>query len=418
VIYLGFPLLLSHLMSIPTHSRWLHSFVLATVACTLGLIGVGGLVTSHGVGLAVPDWPNTYGYNMFAFPVSKWVGGILYEHSHRLIATFVGLLTTVLAVWLWVRETRGRTRWSGVAACVAVLVLLGIRQMPVYLALAVASLLMIGVGVWLSSREKWSLRWLGMVALAAVILQGVLGGLRVVWLNNEIGIFHGTLAQLFLLLLALIALRTSRWWTRLTASAGEARACGSLRAVLLATTLLILAQLVLGATMRHQHAGLAIPDFPLAYGEVWPDTSADAVARYNQQRVEIVAKNPITAAQINLQMAHRLAALAIVGLVISSAVMVWRRFEPGHGLRRWAGLWVGLIVVQFGLGAWTIWSNKAADIASLHVVTGCLCLVVGGVLCVVAARLRPERSAAEESNPSARGVGGPLPLSGKPAMVR
>jgi cytochrome c oxidase assembly protein subunit 15 len=68
-----------------------------TALASLALIGVGGLVTSHGAGMAVPDWPTTYGYNMFAFPLSQWVGGIFYEHTHRLVAAGVGLLTTVLA---------------------------------------------------------------------------------------------------------------------------------------------------------------------------------------------------------------------------------------------------------------------------------------------------------------------------------
>ena len=83
------------------NNPWLHRFAVLTALATLALLGVGGLVTSHGVGMAVPDWPNTYGYNMFFFPPSKWVGGIFYEHSHRLVASGVGLLTTMLAVWLW-----------------------------------------------------------------------------------------------------------------------------------------------------------------------------------------------------------------------------------------------------------------------------------------------------------------------------
>src|SRR5947208_13501164 len=97
---------------------WLNRFALLTAIATLALIAIGGLVTSHGVGLAVPDWPNTYGYNLFLFPVSKWLGGILYEHTHRLTAAMVGLLTTLLAVWMWVRETRSRTRRLGVGAIV------------------------------------------------------------------------------------------------------------------------------------------------------------------------------------------------------------------------------------------------------------------------------------------------------------
>ena len=79
---------------------WLHRFAVLTALATLVLISIGGLVTSHGAGMAVPDWPNSYGYNMFTFPVSMWVGGILYEHSHRLAGSVVGFLTLVLALWL------------------------------------------------------------------------------------------------------------------------------------------------------------------------------------------------------------------------------------------------------------------------------------------------------------------------------
>ena len=84
-----------------SNNPWLHCFALLTALATLALIALGGLVTSHGVGMAVPDWPNTYGYSMFLFPVSQWVGGILYEHSHRLMGALVGLLTLLLAGALW-----------------------------------------------------------------------------------------------------------------------------------------------------------------------------------------------------------------------------------------------------------------------------------------------------------------------------
>ena len=83
-----------------TAGRRLHRWAAATAFATLLLITAGGLVTSTESGLSVPDWPTTYGSNMFTFPVSKWVGGIRFEHSHRLIASTVGLMTIVLAVWL------------------------------------------------------------------------------------------------------------------------------------------------------------------------------------------------------------------------------------------------------------------------------------------------------------------------------
>src|SRR3989442_8395945 len=95
-------------------NRWLSRYAAFTAVATLVLICVGGLVTSQGVGMSVPDWPNTYGYNMFFFPISKWVGGIFYEHTHRLVASAVGLLTTILALWLWGKKSRPLLRWAGV----------------------------------------------------------------------------------------------------------------------------------------------------------------------------------------------------------------------------------------------------------------------------------------------------------------
>src|SRR6185369_10577483 len=95
-------------------SRGLHRFAVFTAGLTFLLLGAGGLVTSHGVGMAVPVWPNTFGYNMFFFPFSQWVGGVFYEHSHRLIASAVGLCATVLAIWLYGYKARSFVRWFGV----------------------------------------------------------------------------------------------------------------------------------------------------------------------------------------------------------------------------------------------------------------------------------------------------------------
>ena len=90
--------------------RWaLHRYACFCAGAVLFLICIGGLVTSHEAGMSVPDWPNTYGYNMFLFPIGQWVGGVFYEHTHRLLASAVGLLTVVLAVWLWRRDPR---RWD------------------------------------------------------------------------------------------------------------------------------------------------------------------------------------------------------------------------------------------------------------------------------------------------------------------
>jgi cytochrome c oxidase assembly protein subunit 15 len=222
-----------------------------------------------------------------------------------------------------------------------------------------------------------------------VQVQGLLGGLRVVLdahvladvrLGTAFGIFHGCLGQAFLVLTAVIAFLTSRWWQRqphqgLAGAGGN----GGLQRWFLMATGLISLQLLIAATMRHQHAGLAIPDFPLAYGSLWPDMSEAAVAKYNQLRVEVTAAHPITAFQITLQMVHR-----IVAVLITAAVAVcFVKSSRGTPLRRVAGGWLGLILVQIALGAWTIWSNKAADVATAHVVVGALSLVTGALGCLI-----------------------------------
>ena len=334
-------------MSQSNNNPWLHRFAVITTVATVALLGIGGLVTSHEAGMSVPDWPTSYGYNMFLFPISKWwhAGNIFYEHSHRLFASGVGLLTTILAVWLWFKDSR----------------------------------------VWL--------RWLGILAFAAVVLQGVLGGLRVTEHKDALGIFHGTLAQLFFVLVCMIALFTSRWWQGWSNAApapGISRGRGWL---LIGTTTLILSQLVLGATMRHQHAGLAIPDFPLAYGELWPAMDADSVARYNQQRVEVTVVNPVTAAQIALQMAHRIVAVLILGTVASCAWLTLRRFGWRSPLSKLACIWLGLILAQISLGVATVLSDKAADIATAHVLVGALSLATGALVSTIYLRnLNPPQS--------------------------
>src|SRR5207302_3454785 len=96
----------SSLMNDKDYKPSLHRVAMLTAVATFPLIFMGGLVTSHGAGMAVPDWPNSYGYNMFLFPVSKWIGGILYEHTHRLMATFVGVLVVALTRWLGGNKSR------------------------------------------------------------------------------------------------------------------------------------------------------------------------------------------------------------------------------------------------------------------------------------------------------------------------
>src|SRR5881275_1654744 len=111
-----------NIRSEPKSISWLNRFAWFTALATLLLICSGGMVTSKGVGLAVPDWPTTFGYNMFLFPASKWIGGIFFEHTHRLIASTFVFLTILLAAWLWFGEPRLFGRILVVAAVGAVIV--------------------------------------------------------------------------------------------------------------------------------------------------------------------------------------------------------------------------------------------------------------------------------------------------------
>ncbi len=355
-------------------SAALHWWAVFIAGVTFILLCSGGLVTSHGAGLAVPDWPNTFGYNMFTFPISRWVSGIFFEHSHRLIGTFVGSITAILAVWLWLREAPAGQKAWGVAAIVSVVALLGIREMPVYIGLAILAPLTVGVAVYFFKKEG-GLRWLGIAALAAVVLQGVLGGLRVVWLTDEIGIFHALLAQSFFVFISLLAIATSRRFVEKRWADYAPNL--TLRNLVFGTSLLIFFQLGLGATMRHEHIGLSIPDFPMAYGRVLPDTSPAALEKINEIR-ERESQMPTTALQIWIQMAHRFVAVLILGGVFVAFLQA-QQLAP-RAVRVWTTCWLVMIFAQVCLGAWTIWSNKAADIATVHMALGALSLLVGSIL--------------------------------------
>jgi cytochrome c oxidase assembly protein subunit 15 len=324
-----------------THHLWLNRFAWLTSGATFLLIGLGGLVTSHEAGLSVPDWPTTYGYNMFLFPIGFWQSNIFYEHTHRLFASLVGLMTTMLALWLWLREPR-----------------------------------------------SW-LRWLGLGAFFAIFLQGILGGLRVILLKDGIGIAHAILAQSCFVLVTLIAIFASGQSGSLVGAVPPIPSLVRLRWLTVSSTILIIVQLILGATMRHQHAGLAVPDFPLAYGRVWPRLDVAFLQKINSQRVREEELKPISAIQIELQMAHRLVALSIVLLVGAVAWRAHREHGAHSAVGRFGLAWWGLICIQLTLGAATVWSNKAADIATAHVLFGALSLITGAVLSVTL--LAPEK---------------------------
>ncbi len=386
-------------MSAVKQSQKLHWFVIMTAVATLGLIGLGGLVTSHQAGMAVPDWPTTYGYNMFFFPVSQWVGGVFYEHTHRLYAAFIGLLTSIMAGWLWLRGTEGRVRWAGMLTILVLVMALGHRGsgqssggasvIPFHFkVLAFVMPVLLVFGIVQCIRHRAAQHWLGLTAFFAVIFQGLLGGLRVALYKDEVGIFHAALAQCFLLLLSTTALLTSRWWVNFK-TAKEVPS----RRLLQASGLIcvaIVVQLILGASMRHQHAGLAVPDFPLAYGKVWPATDEAALFEYNhsESRLDYRDFKPITASHIYLHMAHRAGALLIWLAIMALAVSYVRSLGWKASFSKAAIAWAGLISLQAVLGAFTIWTNKAADIATLHVVLGAVTLIFGSITSLCGFRCR------------------------------
>ena len=356
----------------------LKRFAVFTAMATFLLVWMGGLVTSNGAGLSVPDWPNSYGYNMFLFPVSKWIGNIFYEHTHRLAASAVGLLTTVLALWLFGRKARPVLRFGGLLFAAAGAVLCW--MFPAH---AAENLLLAGVGLaavaasffWPACEPsaKW-LRALGVIAFLAVVAQGVLGGLRVTQLKDQLGVFHAALGQLFFLLVSAIALFHTDFWRRLPVQATIDR--HRFRPLLLVSAALILAQLVLGAA---------------------------AVARHNQDRLEAAGENPITAFQIDLQMAHRIGALLVFVAVGVCLWRAWRYLGAWHTLTRFCAIWFGLVLTQVFLGAATIWTGKSADVATAHVACGALCLMTGGLASVVSFRLlapAPRFVLAEKNTPA------------------
>ena len=305
--------------TVPPANVALHRFAVATAVATLGLIVAGGLVTSTESGLSVPDWPLSYGRLM-----PPMVGGVFYEHGHRMVATTVGILTVVLAIWLVRREPR---RW---------------------------------------------VRSLGLLAVAAVVAQGVLGGLTVIFLlPTAVSVAHACLAQTFFCLTVAIAVVTSPRW-----KPGEGkRSAGTgpthlhpppyserLRRLAAWTASAVFLQLAIGAVMRHTKAGLSIPDFPLSLGRVVP---------------------PLDSFPVAIAFAHRAWALAVAGLVFATVLAAWR-----SGRRR-TGLFLGaLVLAQIALGALTVLSRKNVAITTAHVATGALLLGTSVALSFGSSRLK------------------------------
>jgi cytochrome c oxidase assembly protein subunit 15 len=217
-------------MEARTTAVWIHRFAIFTAACCFALLFIGGLVTSHQAGLSVPDWPTSYGWNMFTFPMKDWTGNIFYEHTHRLFASFVGFLILSLAIVLQMYEPR-----------------------------------------------KWVKR-LGWFALGCVVMQGILGGITVLtYLPPAVSSAHAGLGQTVFCLTIGIAMVTGKRWEHVTKITEKSKL--GVRTLSLITVCVIFTQLMIGAVMRHTFSGLAIPTFPFApNGSVIPEFTSFGVA--------------------------------------------------------------------------------------------------------------------------------------------
>ena len=278
-------------------------------ACVFLLLIAGALVTSTQSGLAVPDWPLSYGKVM-----PPMVGGILYEHGHRLVAAAVSTLVGLEMVTLFFVESRK------------------------------------------------TVRLLGVFAFVAILAQALLGGLTVLFLlPPAVSSAHAALAEIVFALTAVVALMCSKTWKglieenlRISSKGEEARS--AFRWVVLAPAA-VYAQIVLGAVMRHTGAGLAIPDFPTFF-ESWLPSLSD-----------------LSRPGVPIHLAHRLGSIVVV-LVVARAATVLSKV-PAHAFATVGAGWAGLVCLQAILGATSIWSGKAVPLTVAHLAVGALCWVTG-----------------------------------------
>ncbi len=280
-----------------TVRRALNFYAWLVVGATLVLISIGGHVTTKGAGMAVPDWPLSFGQ---INPPGWWLmPAVRLEHGHRLVGAVIGLLTVCLAGWTFLVE-----------------------------------------------RDRFARR-LVVLAVFGVILQGVLGGIRVNLNSTAFAVVHGCLAQAFLLLLAGCAMRLA-WATRSDSTAQGALAAPrpGLRLLGYALPVVLFVELIVAAVMRHYQAGMAIPDFPLAFGRLIP---------------------PFASFEISIHFAHRVLALVILlGVLGACFAGPWRV----RGVRS-PLLWMVLLVAfQIGLGASVVLSGRQSILTTLHVVNG------------------------------------------------
>jgi len=293
---------------------------------TLFLIALGALVKSTESGLSVPDWPTTYGKFMFAYPLDKMAGGIKYEHTHRMLASIVGLLTLLLTVWL-----------------------IRIKDQPLWI------------------------KRLGIAAFLTVVAQGVLGGLTVkfflpVWLST----LHGVLAQTFLLIVILIAYslsveRRKRW------NIEEESYEPQFLQLSLFLMVMVYIQLIIGNIMRHAQAGLAVPDFPTMGWTLLPTFDQAWLNRINAWRFENNL-DPVNMGQVFIHLFHRFWAFLIILDILWLNKIAYKKCLD-RPLILQTLYWLNLaVIIQVTLGISTVLTHKEVYTTTLHVTMGAVVL--------------------------------------------
>lgn len=295
------------------------------------LVTLGAFTTSIGAGMAFPDWPLSNG----SINPEGWLTDIAMfaEHSHRLTGMVMGFITIGLVIWLWRREERA----------------------------------------WLRNLASW--------ALVIVIIQGILGGKRVTlneidipWFEMSLGqllrIPHGILAHLYVCILIAVAISCSRAWIEQAVPVGK-----TLRRLGILACVLVIAQLVIAATMRHNGAGLAIHTFPYSTPEGhWLPATWDF--------------------RVGIHFAHRVMAVVLAIVLVAFAWAVHRDRGCTPTMRAAAATLVALLVLQIVLGAQIIWTFRKPEVTTGHVVVGALTLAVTFWLTWVAHRDAIERAPA------------------------
>jgi cytochrome c oxidase assembly protein subunit 15 len=311
-----------------------HVFACFLAASTAFLIFWGALVPSHDAGLSVPDWPTSYG--KWWLWLHEMEGNIFWEHMHRVIAASVGFLTLSFALW---------TGWA--------------------------------------EPRRW-VRWLSYAALAAVVAQGILGGITVHYmLPTPISVSHACLAQIFFCMTIALAFVTSPLYVR--GLRGSDKSFRGARRLAAGTVALVFLQLLIGAIMRHTDSGLAVPDFPYAYGDVkpgqlWPALDDASVAAYNRHRMATFTPIfdedhfHVDRFQILVHMLHRAGALLVTTAILTLAGFLLARHRDDLPLGAGAIILLGLVFIQITLGIYTVWTRKAPFVASFHVFFGALIL--------------------------------------------